>query len=198
MSGLDAPVLDGLLEGPGKKATSDKLSCSGIAVYAALKEALPKRPRPTPSCFPLHPPPSTIARKSGGAGGDDGLCKLLQAWRGVPERPGHRRAAPYRPANGESYDLDTAFVRRETDRVSEKIGLDGPLDAFFGEHEILDPRYFGGWGGMGGASTARSGRCGGAVRFTAPVTPTGGGPGCTGSGLRSIRAAGYRRYSGEP
>jgi phytoene desaturase len=35
--------------------------------------------------------------------------------------------------------------------VSRKIGLPKPATEYFGEHEVLHPRYFGAWGSAGGA-----------------------------------------------
>jgi phytoene desaturase len=55
------------------------------------------------------------------------------------------------PANGREYGLDDAFVAREIGRVSRKLGLPKPATEYFGEHEVLHPRYFGAWGGAGGA-----------------------------------------------
>ena len=53
------------------------------------------------------------------------------------------------PANGREYGLEDAFVAREVERVSRVIGLPKPATEYFGEHEILHPRYFGAWGSAG-------------------------------------------------
>jgi phytoene desaturase len=55
------------------------------------------------------------------------------------------------PADGKRYDLDSPWVRAEVDRVSAAIGLDRPIDELFEDHIVLDPEYFGSWGGLGGA-----------------------------------------------
>ena len=152
VSGLDAPVLDGLLEGPGKNAASGKLSCSGIAVYAALKEELPEKAATHAVVLPSSP--AALYGSLENLEEPEETMAFVNYYRPGEVYPNDRGTVALlltAPANGESYDLDAAFVRRETDRVSEKIGLDGPLDAYFENYEMLDPRYFGGWGGMGGA-----------------------------------------------
>jgi phytoene desaturase len=55
------------------------------------------------------------------------------------------------PANGQEYGLEYAFVAREMERVGRALGLPRPVDEYFGEYEILHPRYFGSWGSAGGA-----------------------------------------------
>ncbi|MCY7289501.1 MAG: FAD-dependent oxidoreductase, partial [Cryobacterium sp.] len=55
------------------------------------------------------------------------------------------------PADGRRYGLDDPFVRREVGRISDVMGLDQPITQLLGEYEILDPRYFSGWGATGGA-----------------------------------------------
>ena len=55
------------------------------------------------------------------------------------------------PPNGREYGLGDAFVAREMGRVGRIIGLPRPLEEYLGEHTILHPRYFEGWGAAGGA-----------------------------------------------
>jgi hypothetical protein len=55
------------------------------------------------------------------------------------------------PSDGKRYDIDSPWVRAEVDRVSAAIGLDRPIDELFEDHIVLDPEYFGSWGGLGGA-----------------------------------------------
>jgi phytoene desaturase len=42
-------------------------------------------------------------------------------------------------------------VRSEVNRISKALGLSRPIDESFEEHVVLDPHYFGEWGGLGGA-----------------------------------------------
>ena len=151
VSGLDAGRLEGLLA-PGKQQTPGKLSCSGVAVYAALREELPVSVPTHGVVLPSRP---------------EGLYRSLEAGEEPEEtmafvnyyRPGeiypNDRATLAllltAPANGQEYGLDDSFVEREVARVSREIGLEKPATAYFEEYEVLHPRYFGEWGSMGGA-----------------------------------------------
>jgi len=151
VSGLDADVLDSLLE-PGKKSRPKRLSCSGVAVYAALREELPDEVTMHGVVLPSRPA---------------GLYRSLEAGEEPEEtmtfvnyyRPGEVYTNEKgtlallftAPPNGRHYGLDDAFVAREMERVSRLIGLPRPVQEYFGSHEILHPRYFGGWGATGGA-----------------------------------------------
>lgn len=55
------------------------------------------------------------------------------------------------PADGKSYDLTNSWVRSEVNRISKAVGLNNPIDELFEDHIVLDPEYFGSWGGLGGA-----------------------------------------------
>lgn len=55
------------------------------------------------------------------------------------------------PADGGHYTVEHPFVRREVDRVSAAMGLDGPLTDLLDEQMVLDPQYYGGGGEPRGA-----------------------------------------------
>ena len=55
------------------------------------------------------------------------------------------------PADGKHYDIDHPWVKKEIERISQKLGLDKPISELFEDHTVLDPEYFGGWGAPGGA-----------------------------------------------
>ena len=151
VSDLDAARLERLIE-PEKKRTNERLSCSGVAVYATLGQDLPSGVAAHSVVLPADPgalyasleaveePRETMAFVNYYRGGEiypnDGgtLAVLLTA-----------------PANGREYGLEDPFVVREIERVSAAAGLPGPATRYFGEYEILDPAYFGEWGGAGGA-----------------------------------------------
>ena len=149
VGGIDADRLEGLLGQQGKTA-GRRLSCSGVAVYASLREelrlpphsvVLPSDPaalhasleaRMEPEetmAFVNHYGPGEVYPNDGGT-----LAVLLTA-----------------PANGRGYGLGDPFVEREINRVSRAVGLPGPATQYFGEHVVLDPGYFGEWGSEGGA-----------------------------------------------
>ncbi|MGB3682330.1 MAG: FAD-dependent oxidoreductase [Rubrobacteraceae bacterium] len=147
VSGLDAGRLEELL---GQKAAAGRLSCSGVAVYAAMREDLG---------LPTH---SVVLPSEPGE-----LYESLEARREPSEtmafanyyRPGeiYPNDKPTlallftAPANDEEYDLEDVFVAREIERVSREIGLDRPAGEYFTDHTVLHPRYFSGWGAAGGA-----------------------------------------------
>ena len=149
VSGLDADRLEGLLE-PGKKPTPNKLSCSGVAVYATLREELDLPPHSV--VLPSHPaalyasleareePQETMAFVNYHRQGDvySNTCGTLAILFTVP-------------ANGQPYRLDDTFVKREIERVSRAIGLPKPATEYFSNHLIMHPRYFEAWGSAGGA-----------------------------------------------
>lgn len=148
---VDEDRLEGLLE-PGRKVMPRKLSCSGVGIYAALREELPEGLATHGVVLPSRPvelyqsledrrePAETMA--------------FVNHYRpGVvyPNRRGTLAFLLTAPANGEEYGLDDAFVRREVERVSRVIGLPKPATEYFSDYEILHPRYFGGFGAAGGA-----------------------------------------------
>jgi phytoene desaturase len=151
VSDLDSGRLESLLD-PEKKRARQKMSCSGVAVYATLQEELAAGVGMHSVVLPSDPgalytsleagrePPETMAFLNYYRGGEiypnDGatLAILLTA-----------------PANGREYSLEDPFVRREIERVSIAAGLQRAATQYFGEYEILDPGYFGAWGSAGGA-----------------------------------------------
>jgi phytoene dehydrogenase-like protein len=152
VSDLDAERLRGLLE-PEKKLRPARLSCSGVALYAALREELP----------PETPAHSVVLPADA-----DSLYRSLEVKEEPSEtmvfvnyyRPGEIYHTNDRgvlallltaPANGRDYDLEDAFVARELERVSRLLELRRPIPEYFGSHAVLHPRYFGEWGGAGGA-----------------------------------------------
>lgn len=157
VSGLDAGRLEGLLSS-GKKRRTGRLSCSGVALYAALREPLPGDVAAHGVVLPKSPeelyrslergaePPETMAfvnyYRPGEVYPNSGatLALLLTA-----------------PANGWEYTLEDSFVAREVERVSREIRLPKPATEYFAEHVVLHPRYFGEWGSTLGAlyGTAR-------------------------------------------
>jgi phytoene desaturase len=151
VSGLDADRLDALLE-PGEKRPQKRFSCSGIAVYAALREGLPAELATHGVVLPSDP---TALYKSLEAGEEpEEAMAFVDYYRPGEPYPNEKCVLALgltAPANGRAYDLDDAFVEREIERVSRKIGLPKPAPEYFGEHRVLHPRYFGAWGSAGGA-----------------------------------------------
>ena len=148
VSGLDAGLLEGLLGQTNGGPV--KLSCSGVAVYATLKEdirlpahsvVLPSHPGELYASLEAKEEPSeTMA-----------FANYYRPGEIYPNEKPTLALLFTAPANGKEYSMDNGFVAREMERVSSKIGLSRPAAEYFTDHTVLHPKYFGGWGAVGGA-----------------------------------------------
>ena len=149
VSGLDASRLDNLLN-PEEKARPRKLSCSGVAVYAALDGELD-----IPQHSVVLPAKPEELYRSLEAGREPDETMAFANYYGPGEIYPNEKATLgvllTAPANDREYSLDDGFVEKEIERVSRKIGLEKPATSYFADHAVLHPRYFGGWGSAGGA-----------------------------------------------
>ena len=151
VSGLDADVLQGLLE-PGKNTREKKLSCSGVAIYAALREELPKDVATHGVVLPSRPTELYWSLEAGEEPEETmAFVNYYRPREVYPNVKGTLALLFTAPPNGREYGLGDAFVAREMGRVGRIIGLPRPLEEYLGEHTILHPRYFEGWGAAGGA-----------------------------------------------
>lgn len=151
VSDLDAARLERLL-GLEKVRSEVTLSCSGVAVYAALGEELPAGVAAHSVVLPSDP--GALYRSLEAGEEPRETMAFVNYYRGgeiYPNDGGTLALLLTAPANGREYGLEEPFVVREIERVSAAAGLPGPATRYFGEYEILDPAYFGGWGGEGGA-----------------------------------------------
>jgi phytoene desaturase len=151
VSGLDADVLEGLLEA-GKKTRAKRLSCSGVAIYAALREELPDDIATHGVVLPSRP--AALYRSLEAREEPEETMAFVNYYRPgevYPNEKGTLALLFTAPPNGRAYELQSPFVAREMGRVGREIGLGRPLEEYLGEHAILHPRYFGGWGAAGGA-----------------------------------------------
>ena len=151
VSDLDAGRLEALLD-PRIKRVEGKLSCSGIAVYAALRKELPGGVAAHSVVLPSDPGALYASLEAG----EEPLetMAFVNYYRGgeiYPNKLGTLAVLLTAPANGQEYRLRDTFVAREIERVSEAVGLPGPATRYFGGYGLLDPAYFGGWGSEGGA-----------------------------------------------
>ena len=146
----DAQVIDALL---GKKIPqNEKVSCSGIAVFAVLDEPLPESTVTHSVIMPSNP------------------AQLHEALdrRELPEetmafvnyyKPGHiypniKATAALlltAPSDGKEYDLSSEFVQRELRRISQMMGLPRNLAECIEDYTVLHPKYFSSFGAEGGA-----------------------------------------------
>ena len=151
ISSLDPQVLKHLMTGKPKQLAK-KRSCSGVAIYAVLKQELP---------------PGTVTHSVVMPDEPSELYGALHA--GVPPKQTMMFVNYYRPheiypnekptvallltapADGHAYDLQSDWVKQEINRASKLLGLDKPITELFEDYAILDPDYFAGWGAPGGA-----------------------------------------------
>jgi phytoene desaturase len=151
VSALDADRLEEMLH-PGRKLVPKKLSCSGVTVYAALREELPAGVAMHGVVLPSEPA-ALYASLEAGEEPEETMVFVNHYRPGevYPNEKGTLALLLTTPANGQEYGLEDAFVARETERASRLIGLPKPATEYFGEYEILHPWYFGAWGSAGGA-----------------------------------------------
>ena len=151
VSSLDASLTDSLLSGKPAKIAPNR-SCSGVAIYAALKEPLPSETVTHSVVMPDEPAELYGALKTNQA--PNQTMSFVNYY-----KPGHIYSNSKAtvavlltaPADGADYDLETPWVRSELDRVSNLIGLDSPIDQQFEDYRILNASYFEGFGALGGA-----------------------------------------------
>ena len=151
VSDLDPERLEDLVE-PGGKRRRGRLSCSGVAIYAALEEKLPT-PLATHGVVLPSRPEALYASLEAVEEPQETMAFLDYYPPGEPypnERPVLALGLTA-PPNGREYGLDDAFVAREVERVSRAVGLPKPFTEYFREYEVLHPRYFGARGSAGGA-----------------------------------------------
>ncbi len=148
---LDAGRLERLV-GPQKRRKEERLSCSGVAVYAALREELPGGVATHSVVLPSDPGALYESLEAGEEPRE--TMAFVNYYRGgevYPNKGGTLAVLLTAPANGREYRLDDPFVQREIERVSVAAGLPGPATRYFGDYGLLDPAYFGAWGSAGGA-----------------------------------------------
>ena len=150
VSSLDPQVLKTLMT--GKPAKLGKRSCSGVGIYAVLKQPLPEHTVTHSVIMPdnpddLHaslraaePPKQTMA-----------FVNYYKPGQIYPNTKPTVAVLLTAPADGKHYTIGSDWVRAELDRISSVMGLEQPIDTYFEEHTVLDPQYFGSWGSLGGA-----------------------------------------------
>lgn len=146
VSSLDAAVTDHLAFGKELKAAKSR-SCSGVAIYAALSEPLPKGTVTHSVVMPNSPAELYRALRSNQAPEQTMTFVNYYLPGGIYDNQKPTVAVLLTaPADGAANSLDTPWVRQEVNRVSELIGLSNPIDSYFAEHQVLNAEYFGGYG----------------------------------------------------
>ena len=203
VSGLDADKTFELVSGKSPKKNPNR-SCSGVAIYAVLKQPLP---------------PGTVTHSVVMPDLPSDLYSRLQK----NQQPEQTMAFVnyYQPneiyqnskptvavlltaaADGQKADLTTPWVAKELERISEVMGLGGGIQNLFESYEILHPGYFASIGGPLGAIYGKKNPLWQSGPFHAPsyrswfrpwlylvgssVHPGGGMPAVMGGAMNSIR-----------
>jgi phytoene desaturase len=151
VSDLDANRLDALLPS-GRSSVPKRLTPSGVALYAALRESLPEG---LPNRTVLMPDETGRFFADLEAGEESAQTVVfLNHYRPGEIYPNEKGTVTLQlavPASGKSYDLSDPLLRRETRRLEEALALPRPLKDYLEEHLVLDPAYFAQWGSVGGA-----------------------------------------------
>ena len=150
VGGLDTGRLEGLLG--GGQTAGRRLSCSGVAVYASLREELAGSLPPHSVVLPSDPAALHASLEAGSEPAETmAFVNHYGTGEVYPNDGGTLALLLTAPANGRQYGLEDPFVEREIGRISRAVGLQKPAKASFGEHLVLDPGYFGERGSTGGA-----------------------------------------------
>ncbi|WIE76119.1 FAD-dependent oxidoreductase [Curtobacterium sp. MCSS17_007] len=158
VSALDADRL-AALTGPSRTPTLPRprarpraLSCSAVALYGVLREELPDGLATHSVVLPTKPDALHRSLEAGDEPADTMVfVNHYRAGELSPNPHGTVGVLLTAPADGGHYTIDHPFVRREVDRVSAALGLDGPITDLLEDHVVLDPAYYGTGGEPHGA-----------------------------------------------
>lgn len=151
VSSLDPAVLNQLITGQPATAAKRR-SCSGVAIYAVLKESLPAGTVTHSVIMPDEP--AMLYEALDQAQPPAQTMTFVNYYRAGEIYPNAKPTVAVlltAPADGKHYDIKSNWVRAELDRVSAKLGLPKPIDELFEDHIVLTPEYFGEWGAPSGA-----------------------------------------------
>ena len=151
VSSLDPQVLKHLMTGKPKRLAK-KRSCSGVAIYAVLKQDLP--PETVTHSVVMPDDPSELYASLHEGVPPKQTMMFVNYYRAHEIYPNDKPTVALlltAPADGSSYDLESDWVKREIERASKLLGLEKPITELFEDYAILDPGYFAGWGAPGGA-----------------------------------------------
>lgn len=146
VSSLDAAVTNHLL-GIGDLKPAKNRSCSGVAIYAALNEPLPEGTVTHSVVMPDQPAELYDSLRKNNSPVQTMTFVNYYLPGGIYDNQKPTVAVLLTaPADGKRNHLDTPWVRKEVNRVSELIGLEQTIDSYFAEHQVLNADYFGSYG----------------------------------------------------
>jgi phytoene desaturase len=176
-----------------------KLSCSGVAIFGVLKQGRSWRVVNHSVVLPDNPQlmDASLARGQW----PDQTMSFVNYYPAGEIYPNQRDVVAIlltAPADGSAVDLQHPMISSELERIRSRLGIENAILEDLEQLQILDPSYFGGWGGHGGAlygearGLLRSGpfhrprrrnRAGWLWRVGSAVHPGGGIPAVLGGAL---------------
>jgi phytoene desaturase len=200
ISAVDNELTQRLLTGK-TPAPAKSRSCSGVAIYAVLKQPLPAN-TVTHSVVMPDNPADLYSRLKKNQQPEQTMAFVNYYNAGNIYQNTKPTVAVLLTA--EKVDLNTPWVRKELERISKVIGLDVAIDSMFEAYEILHPQYFAGIGGPLGAIYGKKNPLWQSGPFHSPsyhsltkpwlyrvgasVHPGGGMPAVMGGAMNAIRA----------
>lgn len=151
VSGLDAERTFQLVSGRAPKKDPNR-SCSGVAIYAVLKKALPNGNVTHSVVMPDEP--SDLYKRLKKNQQPEQTMAFVNYY-----KPGeiYQNSKPTvavlltAAADGEKANLETPWVAKELKRITQVMGLEEPVQDLFASYEVLHPSYFTSIGGPLGA-----------------------------------------------
>lgn len=150
IAATDVQIVNRLLGKAKRKA--HRVSCSGVAVFAVLKQPLPEGTVTHSVIMPSSP--TALHKSLDKTEVPAETMAFLNYYKPGHIYPNSKATAAIlltAPANGEEFTLESEFVQRELARISSMIGLKQNLADLILEYKILDPSYFAEFGSDGGA-----------------------------------------------
>lgn len=150
VSALDAGVLERLMGHP--RPDPQNLSCSGVAVFAALHEDLPDDTVTHSVVLPDDPDElfdSVLSRRV-----PKQTMAFVNYYKTGHIYPNDKPTAAFlltAPASGESASVTDAWVAAELQRSIDMMGIDAKWSDLVLDYRVLHPEYFQGFGAVGGA-----------------------------------------------
>ena len=150
VSALDAGVLERLM---GQRTPDpSNLSCSGIAVFTALREELPKDTVTHSVVLPDDPEDlfdSVLSRRF-----PKQTMSFVNYYRKGHIYPNEKATAAFllaAPATGNPASVSDEWVQSELQRSVDMMGLDAKWSDLVEDYQVLHPEYFASFGATGGA-----------------------------------------------
>lgn len=151
VSSIDPQVMKALMTGKPAKLAK-KRSCSGVAIYAVLKQPLPEGTVTHSVVMPDNPDDLYAALHKGVP--PKQTMMFVNYYKPQEIYPNQKATVALlltAPADAKSYSIESDWVKKELERASGLLGLEGSITELIEDHIVLNPEYFDGWGAPGGA-----------------------------------------------